>query len=329
MAAQLEKEQSLEPLATQFVLLKIDTGTAVWPKWSSRYECEGSGEPKVFIVRGDGKQLYGSVGAPSDMDGFLKQHLKDAGKILEPKELAAIEKDAQNAKKAMRRKAWAEAVEIVAREKGQGSYAASAVALSSMAAELADRAKAALKDAEKNLSTQEKALDGALELIEARRQFGNLPAVKDLIDQAIAGHHDEDEAGALLAQAETLDNARQLEAQHKWREALAAFQEVRDKYPETRAAELAVKRIPGLEKRVSVAAGGAGTLQKPAASGKAGTSDDEKRANSYLTIAKQFQKSNPAKAREYCEKAIKAAPDSSAATEAAKLLKGLPAGDSK
>jgi|GEM_PF-5313074 len=37
MAAQLEKEQSLEPLATQFVLLKIDTGTAVWPKWSSRY----------------------------------------------------------------------------------------------------------------------------------------------------------------------------------------------------------------------------------------------------------------------------------------------------
>jgi|SRR5579863_1153871 len=327
MAAQLEKEESLEPLATQFVLLKIDTGTAVWSKWSSRYECDGSGEPKVFIVRGDGKQLYGRVGAPGDMDGFLKERLKDAGRILEPKELAVLEKDAQNAKKAMRRKAWAEAVEIVAKEKGQGSYAASAVALNSIATELADRAKAAVKDAEKNLSTPEKALDGALALIEARRQFGSLPAVKDLIDQAIAGHRDEDEAGALLAQAEILDNARQLEAQHKWREALAAFQEVRDKYPETRAAELAVKRIPGLEKRVSVAARGAGTSQKSPASGKAGTSDDEKKAISYLNLAKQFQKTNPSKAREFCEKAIKAAPDSSAATEAAKLLKGLPSSD--
>ena len=263
------------------------------------------------------------------MDGFLKGHLKDAGKILDPKELAVLDKDAKNAQKAMRRKAWAEAVEIVAKEKGQGSYAASAVALNSIAAELADRAKAALEGAEKNLSTQEKEFDGALALIEARRQFGSLPAAKDVIEKAIAGHRDEEEAGALLAQAEMLDNARQLEAQHKWREALAAFQEVRDKYPKTHAAELAVKRIPGLEKRVSMAAGGAGTSPKSAASGKAGTSDDEKRAISYLNLAKQFQKTNPAKAREFCEKAIKAAPDSSAATEAAKLLKGLPAGDSK
>jgi len=74
----------------------------------------------------------------------------------------------------MRRKAWAEAVEIVAKEKGQGSYAASAVVLNSMAAELANRAKGALEDAEKNLSKQEKSLDGALALIEARRQFGSL-----------------------------------------------------------------------------------------------------------------------------------------------------------
>src|SRR5579864_9259449 len=145
MAAQLEKDDSLEPLATQFVLLKIDTGTGVWPKWNSRYECDGSGEPKVFVVRGDGKQLYGSVGAPGDMDGFLKERLKDAGRILEPKELAVLEKDAKNAQKAIRRKAWAEAVEIVAADKGQGSFAASAVALNSIAAELADRAKAALK----------------------------------------------------------------------------------------------------------------------------------------------------------------------------------------
>jgi hypothetical protein len=108
---------------------------------------------------------------------------------------------------------------------------------------------------------------------------------------------------------------------------MAAFQEVRDKYPETRAAALAEKRIPGLEKRVSVAAGGAGTSRPSSASGKAGSSDEEKRAISFLNLAKQFQKTNPAKAREYCDKAIKAAPDSSTAAEASKLLKRLPTAD--
>jgi hypothetical protein len=329
MAAQLEKEESLEPLAAQFVLLKIDTGTAVWPKWNSRYDCEGSGEPKVFVVRGDGKQLYGEVGAPADMDGFLKDHLKDAGKILEPRELNALEKDAKNAQKAMRRKAWAEAVEIVAKEPGKGSYAASVVALGLIAGELADKAKTTLDDAEKKLSVKEEGFDGALVLIEARRHFGGLPAVKELIDQAIARHRDDDDRGVLVAQAEIYDNARQLETQRKWREALAAYQELPDKHPESRAAGLAKKRIPDLEKRVSVAFGGAGASQKSAAADKTAMPDNEKRAASYLKFARQFQKTNPAKAREYCEKVIQAAPDSSAAEEASKLLNGLPKGGSK
>src|SRR5258708_35392010 len=111
MAAQLEKDEQLEPLAAQFVLLKIDTGTEVWPKWSTRYELEGTGEPKVYVVRGDGKQLYGQVGAPNDMERFLMGQLTDAGKILEPKELADVEKAAKKAQMAVRRKAWADAIE--------------------------------------------------------------------------------------------------------------------------------------------------------------------------------------------------------------------------
>src|SRR5947207_14332551 len=112
MAGQLEEDDELKPLATQFVLLKIDTGTPVWPKWNARHKCDGDGEPKVFVVRGDGKQLYGSVGAPNAMESFLKGQLQDAGKILGPRELAELEKAAQESQKAFRRKDYAKAVEV-------------------------------------------------------------------------------------------------------------------------------------------------------------------------------------------------------------------------
>ena len=41
-------------------------------------------------------------------------------------------------------------------------------------------------------------------------------------------------------------------------------------------------------------------------------------------MARQFEKKDPAKAREYCEKAAKAAPGSDAAKEAAERLNSLP-----
>ena len=322
----MEKDEQLEPLAAQFVLLKIDTGTDVWPKWRERYELDGTGEPKVYVVRADGKQLYGEVGAPGDMERFLKGHLEGAGKVLDSRELAEVEKAAKNAQKAVRRKAWAEAIAIISEEPGKGSYAAAVKTLESLAGEVANRAALVLKDAQKKLDSKDKAFDGALALVEAVRQFSGLPAARELLEPAISTFGDDSKTAGLIAQAEIFDKARQLEVQRKWREALAAYQELPEKHPDSPGAAQAAKHIADLEKRISVASGTGKAAKKPAVEGEAAAGGDDPRALSYLKLARQFEKNNPAKAREYAEKAIKAAPDSTVARDAAKFIKGLPGG---
>jgi tetratricopeptide (TPR) repeat protein len=329
MAAQMEKDEQLAPLAAQFVLLKIDTGTEVWPKWSSRFEPVGSGEPKVYVVRADGKQLHGGVGAPNDMEGFLKGRLDDAGKILDPKELAEVEKAAKKAQAAVRRKAWGDAIEIIGSEPGKGSYAAAVLALDLLAGEIVDKAALALKEAQKRLDSKDKAFDGALVLVEAVRHFGTLPKARELLDPALENLRDDPDTTGLIAQAEIFDKARQLEAQRKWSEALAAYREITEKYPDSAGSAQVARRIAEVEKRINVAAGAKGAAKTPAGDGEAAASGDDARAASYLKLARQFEKNNPAKAREYAEKAIKAAPDSDVAKEAAKFVKGLPAGGAK
>src|SRR5262249_40081542 len=152
--------------------------------------------------------------------------------ILEPKELADLEKAARNAQKAMKRKAWADAIEIVAAEPGKGSYAEAAVTLENLAGELVEKGRIALKDAEKKLASKDK-FDGALALIEAQRQFEGLAAANELFAAAVAKHNEDAEVAGLIAQAELFANARKLETQRKWPEALEAFQELAAKHADS------------------------------------------------------------------------------------------------
>lgn len=325
MAGELENNEQLQPLASQYVILKMDTAGAEFPGWAARFECKEGGVPKVYVIRADGKQLLGETGAPQDMDGFLKRYLQDAGTILDARELAEVEKAAKNAQKAMRRKAWADAIEIVAKEPGKGSYAAAAQTVANLAGELAERAKAALADAEKKLESKDKPFDGALALVEAQRQFGELAAAKELLDAAVTQCNEDPKMADLLAQAELFEKGRHLEGQRKWREALEAFQELAEKHPDSPGTTQAAKHVTDLEKRVSVASG-AKTGPSKKSTAEPEVAADEKRASSYLKMAKQFEKKDPAKARDYCEKAVKAAPDSATAKEAADLLKALGTG---
>jgi tetratricopeptide (TPR) repeat protein len=332
MAEQLERDDDLKPLATQFVLLKIDTGTPVWPKWNARHQYDGDGEPKVFVVRGDGKQLYGSVGAPNAMESFLKEQLQDAGKILGARELAELEKTAQESLKAFRRKDYAKAIELATSASGKGSYAASAGALESMLEKLADRARIALKDAEKKLASKADMFDGAVALMEARRVFAKLPAATEILDPAVARYRDDPKISPLIDQAEIVDRARQLEAQRKWKEAQAAYEELLEKHPDSPASESSKKQVKEMARRLLAGDAGPGPAKRSVAEpakGSAGadkaTAADEKKAISFLKLGEQLKERNPAKARDYFEKAIKAAPNSATAKEAVKLIKALPA----
>ena len=324
MAAQLEKEPELQPSATQFVLLKLDTGTREWTKWQSRFKHDGSGEPIVFVVRADGETLYAQTGKPRDLDAFLERQLTSAGKVLTPAELREIEKAAKDALIATRRKDIPAAVELAVQYGETGSYAQAALALSRLRAELETQAAEELAAAEEKLRSDmpDEQFEGAIALVELQRRFRELPAAAGAIEPVVSKYRDDPKHPGLIARAEAFDAASALEEDRKWSEALAAFREIAREHSSTPAARLAGKRIPDLEKRAAIAAGDepAGPAAAPVSSG------DEKKAASLLRLGELIQSRNREKAREYFERAIEAAPESDAAKKAREFLQMLRAG---
>ena len=321
MAAQLEKERELQPLATQFVLLKLDTGTREWTQWQSRFKHDGRGEPIVFVVRADGETLYAQTGKPSDLSGFLERQLTSAGKILNVAELREIEKAAKDAAIATKRDDIPAAVELAVKYGETESYAQAAVALSKLRGELEAKAAEELAAAEEKLQSEkpDDQFEGATALVQLQRRFSALPAAAEAIEPVVAKYRDDPKRPDLIARAEAFDAASALADERKWSEALAAFREIAKEHPNTPAARLAERRIPDLEKRAAIAAG----EEPDSPAGKPASSADAKKAASLLRLGELILDRNREKAREYFERAIEAAPDSDAAKKARELLKTL------
>ena len=103
--------------------------------------------------------------------------------------------------------------------------------------------------------------------------------------------------------------------------AITALKQVIAKYPDTPVARLAQEELTRLDPAAAADAGGA---SKPAGGEAAGSAASaEKKASSYLKMAKTFAAGKPDKAREYAQKAIEAAPDGESAREAKALLERL------
>ncbi len=314
MAKQLETNEKLAPLASKFVILKIDTSTPLWKEWTDRYEVEGDGVPQVIILRGDGKQLYGKTGAPVELDQFLQRHLADAGKILSAQELSDLDKLLKEAQKFFKRKDYAKAIELGQECVHSDCYAATVNEARKLLSQIEDRSRIVLKDAEKKLASKDKSLEGAIALLELAKTFEKHSSASGPIAQTLEERQEDPAFAPLFAQAVLVTRAQQLEAAKKKDDALAAWREILSLHPDTPAATLAEKRVADLEKR----SGGSQSVKKdPSADG------ESKRAASLLRLGKQLIKSKPTDAREYFERAITTAPDSEAADEARELLKTL------
>ncbi|RPI90903.1 MAG: hypothetical protein EHM42_00640 [Planctomycetaceae bacterium] len=317
MANLLETKEELAPLAAKYVILKIDTSTPLWQEWQTRYEIEGDGVPKVVVLRGDGKQLYGQTGAPVDLDAFLTRQLEGAGKILSSQELADLDRLLKEATKAFKRRDYAKTIDFAQDCVQADCYAGAVADAQRLLAQVDDRARNGLKDAEKRLNTRDKALDGAMALLQLDQTFARHSTAHSPITQALEARRQDSSKAPLLDQAALALSAQRLETDKKRTEALAVWQELVEKHPDTPGAALAARRIADLERK----AAGASPSSK-ALDGKEGPANS-KRAASYLGLGKQLLKSKPGEARAYLEKAIAADPDSPAAEEARELLEKL------
>ena len=75
--------------------LKIVTdGNPDWNKWARKYPIDGAGIPRLYVVRADGKQLYGAVGSlPGDqLPRMMLAALSEAGRTFSDPESQLLNK---------------------------------------------------------------------------------------------------------------------------------------------------------------------------------------------------------------------------------------------
>lgn len=304
------------------MLLKVVTeNNQTWADWSRKYRSVGTGIPKVYVVRADGKQIYGKSGAPRALPQFLASALKSSGRIPSRVELTRLSRELKSAQAAIKAGEIQKATRILSSSRSSGIYAGPALALQKLEAALIVQGKSALAAAQKKIENTETAFDGLLELVTVERDYSRLQPLRNPITAAVAAVRKDAALRELLESAKAVDRAREYESQKNLKQALKAWRLVQTRYPKSPAAKLAGERITAIKKQ------GVSAPAEPTPKSKVPVSSrDEKRAAFQLRLGKLLLKRSPRKAKMYLERAIKLAPKSKAADEARKLLRGLRAG---
>ncbi len=212
----LQTDRSLARYAGWFVPLKIETNGAEWAKWSRQYRAEGRGIPIIYVIRADGKQLFGRSGSLPGMElpVMLQQAIAQAGTIYSDKQLELMGTTLEKAKQSFDNGDNAAAVQELSRLRqfgtlGKlGSYAKVATDADNFAETLAQQGKTALAEAKKKLEGEDSKLEGCLALMETRRHYLALTPLKEDIVGAITEARTDDDLRDMLKRAEKLDQAR-------------------------------------------------------------------------------------------------------------------------
>jgi hypothetical protein len=250
LSNRFNSDPAARALAAQFVLLKVVTeDPKVWSKWSRKYRSEGAGIPKIYVVRADGKQLYGKSGAPRALPQFLKFALNAAGRIPSRAELTRLLRDLKSAQQAVNDGAIKKATTVLGRSKTAGVYSETAIALRKLRESMLKKGKAALAVAEKKIKDPKTTFDGLSALLEIERNYSRLPILRKQIVAVIRSAQKNTTHRALLEQAKLVDRANQYEKDKRLTLASKTWQAVLTKFPNTSSAKLAAERLAALQKK--------------------------------------------------------------------------------
>jgi hypothetical protein len=253
LKALIADNRNIQTMMSQVVYLELDAYSTQWQKWASKYNATGAYIPLVYVIRADGKQLYGKSGFALDtLEQFLSEQLAGAGKLLSAKQMREITKNLDDARKAITDGNLQMASEKISRYANSGSFAEVALDTDKVVAELAVKGKAKFEDADKNMHSASQKLDGALALLEANRIFGKLPPLKDLVLK-VANYRRDPDTKELFIQADLLDQAKVLEAKSQFSKARKLYEQVWSRFPGTPAARMAQTRLGELPEKPATA----------------------------------------------------------------------------
>jgi len=256
MAKQLETNAELAPLASKYVILKIDTSTPLWQEWSRRYEVEGEGVPQVIILRGDGQQIYGKAGAPIELDRFLERNLSEAGVVLTDSEVTDLERLVKEAQKNLKKRDYPKAIELAKECLQENCHAQAVTEARKLLQQLSERARIALKEAQKKFGSKDKSLDGAVALLELNETFAAHAEAHGPIADALTSRREDPADATLLEQAVCVRTARGKESAKQYAEAIEAWRELVTRFPDSPGAELAERRMADLTRKLPGASRG-------------------------------------------------------------------------
>lgn len=324
MAEELATDRSIQSLARQFLILKVNTESADWPQLRATFSFEESGIPAVFVVRADGELLYSASGKPSDLSAFLERQLESAGTILEGEKLRAMQQGLRQADRHLKRRNYAALLPIIQEHAGTGSYARAALAVDAVQEALLAQVTDEVAEAEERVSVREPELQSALTLAELRRALADFEPAAEIVNTVWTRLSEDEPTAALLEQATILDSAALLVDERKWSEAAELYESVVNADEGSPAVAYAREQLTEVRARGSVTA--SDEKPQPAESNSAGgepPAGDERAAASYLKFAERYLERDPEKARDYLQRAIDAAPDSDVAEDARRLLEQL------
>ena len=330
----LSTDASLAQYLINYIPIKIDTDGPDWQTFAQKYKAPGNSIPILFVVRADGEQIYGQSGshAGAQLPTVLGQARTQCGAILNAQQVLQAENTLTKVNKLLSEERTDEAIAalVPALENFGGSYALAAQEVVKLGKEMVARGQKALADAEQKLSIEDVALEGAIELVAANRTYVRLPEMNLALREAMRKYRKEETTKELLRQAEQFDKAAQFAKKKQPKKAMSAYQVIAAKYDGTHAATLAETKIAELEGQgvergaapaTDAPAARTASSRKPAAAASEHSSEDLRKAQSYLRNAKTFaSKSNSAKAREYLNKVVALVPGSKEAQQAEQLL---------
>lgn len=324
----LATEPELRQLLTHYVPIELNADSPDFKLWAQHYKPGGNGVPLIYIVGSDGKEIYNKSGAPQG-DGvkqLLAMGIAQTGgpKKIEPERPGKTAPGGKNVLAGMMRKIDAllardKKAEVIALVAPHAEQAAGDEKLGPMIRQWTKEATDELDKAKTQLASADDALAGLAAVLATERVYGRLPGVKEPAAKLLDEVKQDPQKKELLAQAEALDKARALEDRGSERGAAAAYRGVIAKYPDTPAAQLAQKRLDAMgAKPTATVASRPASSDGPASSG--GTYSNQKKASSYLRMAKTFAATRPDKAKEYAGKVVELMPPASPEAQEAKQL---------
>lgn len=322
--AELNGDRNARAVMSQFVPVKLDIDSSAEWQALTKYPYESGGSlPILMVFRADGEQIYGRSGAPEQTALFLVEQLKKSGTQLSSQQLAQLRESIDKAQALIDEGKIEQAVPLLKKYAGSGSYAAAAIQLDKMVEELTATGKAALEAAEQEMKSGSPSFEAALKFLDVERQYGGLPGLAITIREKGKTYRKDDAWAALMDQATLFDKAQRYASEGNSRQAAGYFQGLKQKYPGTPAAERADQELAKLD--AAPPAASVSSASSAAAAPKAEDSEANlKQAASYLRFGKTFHFSNPDNARKYYEKVIEVAPNSDLAAEARKRIADLP-----